>query len=65
MLGAVKVRAYAGNNNELGTACGKMFRTSVLTILDEGESQPADPRLSSPLPSTSQQLLGPKRFVIT
>ena len=29
---------FSGNNIELGTACGKPFGISVLTVLKEGES---------------------------
>merc|ERR1712178_349322 len=38
MLAKTAVHHYSGNNITLGTACGKMFRTSVLTILDVGDS---------------------------
>ncbi len=29
---------YSGNNNDLGTACGKFFRVSMLSITDAGDS---------------------------
>jgi len=32
------VHIFRGNNNELGAACGKSFRTSVLAITDVGDS---------------------------
>ncbi len=32
------VYIYKGNNIELGSACGKPFGVSVLTILDEGKT---------------------------
>jgi len=32
------VYIYNGNNIELGSACGKPFGVSVVTILDEGKS---------------------------
>lgn len=32
------IHIFKGNNNELGSACGKSFRTSVLTITDVGDS---------------------------
>ena len=32
------VHHYSGNNITMGTACGKMFRTSVLSITDIGDS---------------------------
>mmetsp|Transcript_5325 Transcript_5325/g.8824 ORF Transcript_5325/g.8824 Transcript_5325/m.8824 type:complete len:118 (-) Transcript_5325:356-709(-) len=38
MLAKTAVHHYSGNNITLGTACQKMFRTSVLTILDVGDS---------------------------
>jgi len=38
MLAKTAVHAYAGNNIVLGTACGKMFRTSVVSIVDVGDS---------------------------
>merc|ERR1712087_322318 len=38
MLAKTAVHHYSGNNITLGTACGKMFRTSVLTITDIGDS---------------------------
>merc|ERR1712159_579176 len=38
MLAKTSVHHYSGNNITLGTACGKMFRTSVLSITDIGDS---------------------------
>lgn len=38
MLGRVGVHHYTGNNIELGTACGKLFRVGVLSITDAGDS---------------------------
>merc|ERR1712227_1048472 len=38
MLAKTAVHPYAGNNITLGTACGKMFRTSVVTVIDVGDS---------------------------
>ena len=32
------VHHYSGNNNELGTACGKYFRVATLSITDPGDS---------------------------
>jgi large subunit ribosomal protein L30e len=32
------VHQYNGNNLDLGTACGKKFRTAVLSITDIGDS---------------------------
>ncbi|KAL0805087.1 hypothetical protein Bca101_097578 [Brassica carinata] len=38
MLATVGVHHYNGNNVELGTACGKYFRVSCLSIVDPGYS---------------------------
>ena len=38
MLAKTAVHHYSGNNITLGTACGKMFRTSVLSITAMGDS---------------------------
>ena len=38
MLGKVPVHHYAGDNTSLGTACGKFFNCSILSILDGGDS---------------------------
>nr|CCA22308.1 60S ribosomal protein L30 putative [Albugo laibachii Nc14] len=38
MLAKTNVHHFAGNNNELGTACGKYFRVSCMCILDAGDS---------------------------
>ncbi|KAJ5921270.1 60S ribosomal protein [Penicillium verhagenii] len=38
MLAKVPVHHFNGNNIELGTACGKLFRCSTMTILDAGDS---------------------------
>eukprot|EP00002_Diphylleia_rotans_P038398 TRINITY_DN872_c0_g1_i2.p1 TRINITY_DN872_c0_g1~~TRINITY_DN872_c0_g1_i2.p1 ORF type:complete len:116 (-),score=30.34 TRINITY_DN872_c0_g1_i2:37-384(-) len=38
MLSKTGVHHYTGNNIDLGTACGKFYRTSVLTITDAGDS---------------------------
>ena len=38
MLSKTGVHHYAGNNVELGTACGKLHRVSVLTVTDAGDS---------------------------
>lgn len=37
MLSKTGVHHYAGNNVDLGTACGKLHRVSVLTVTDPGE----------------------------
>merc|ERR1711915_391249 len=38
MLAKTGVHHYTGNNIELGTACGKFYRCSVLSITDPGDS---------------------------
>ena len=38
MLAKTSVHHYSGDNTELGTACGKFFNCSVLSILDGGDS---------------------------
>ena len=38
MLAKCGVHHYTGNNSELGTACGKYYRVSVLAITDIGDS---------------------------
>ena len=38
MLSKAQVHHFAGNNSELGTACGKFYRVSVVTVTDAGDS---------------------------
>ena len=38
MLSKTQVHHYSGDNTELGTACGKLFNCSVVSILDGGDS---------------------------
>jgi large subunit ribosomal protein L30e len=38
MLAKTQLHHYHGNNIELGTACGKYFRVSMLTVTDAGDS---------------------------
>lgn len=38
MLAKCQVHHYSGNNSELGTACGKYFRVSVVAVTDAGDS---------------------------
>ena len=38
MLSKTSVHHYAGDNTELGTACGKFFNASCMSILDAGDS---------------------------
>ena len=38
MLAKCQVHHYTGNNSDLGTACGKYFRVSMLSVTDAGDS---------------------------
>lgn len=38
MLAKCQVVHYSGNNSDLGTACGKFFRVSMLSVTDAGDS---------------------------
>ena len=38
LLAKCNVHHYAGNNSELGTACGKFYRVSMVTVIDSGDS---------------------------
>ncbi|KAH8802616.1 putative 60S ribosomal protein L30 [Xylogone sp. PMI_703] len=38
MLSKSPVHHFNGNNIELGTACGKLYRCSTMVILDAGDS---------------------------
>ena len=38
MLAKCAVDHYSGNNNDLGTACGKFYRVSMVSITDAGDS---------------------------
>lgn len=38
MLAKTSVHHYTGDNTELGTACGKLFNCSVVSIIDAGDS---------------------------
>ena len=38
MLAKTGVHHYTGNNVDLGTACGRFYRVSCLSILDTGDS---------------------------
>lgn len=38
MLAKTQVHHYAGDNTALGTACGKFYNCSVLSIVDPGDS---------------------------
>ncbi|KAH7318463.1 50S ribosomal protein L30e-like protein [Stachybotrys elegans] len=38
MLSKAPVHHFQGNNIELGTACGRLFRCGVMVILDAGDS---------------------------
>ena len=39
MLCQCDILPFDGDNVDLGTACGKYFRSSVITIIDAGESE--------------------------
>ena len=38
MLAKAQVHHYSGNNSDLGTALGKFFRVSVVTVVEAGDS---------------------------
>lgn len=38
LLSKTPVHFYSGNNMDLGTACGKHFRSAVLSVTDIGDS---------------------------
>jgi len=38
MLAKAEVHHYSGANAELGTACGKFFRVSMMSVIDGGDS---------------------------
>mmetsp|Transcript_17538 Transcript_17538/g.24739 ORF Transcript_17538/g.24739 Transcript_17538/m.24739 type:complete len:97 (-) Transcript_17538:3725-4015(-) len=38
MLAKTSVHHYKGDNTSLGTACGKLFNCSILSITDAGDS---------------------------
>ncbi|KAJ1730269.1 60S ribosomal protein L30 [Coemansia sp. BCRC 34490] len=38
MLAKTSVHHFSGNNIDLGTACGKLFRVGTLSVLDAGDS---------------------------
>jgi len=38
MLAKVGIHHYDGSNNDLGTACGKFYGASVVTVIDPGDS---------------------------
>ena len=38
MLAKTGVHHFSGDNTELGTACGKYYRVSCMTVLDPGDS---------------------------
>lgn len=39
MLSECDILPFEGDNVDLGTACGKYFRSSVISIIDAGESE--------------------------
>ncbi len=38
LLAKCQVHHYTGNNSDLGTACGKFFRVSMVAITNQGDS---------------------------
>ncbi len=38
MLAKTTVHHFVGNNVDLGTACGKLYRVSAMTVLEPGDS---------------------------
>ena len=38
ILSKVKPLYFPGNNSDLGTACGKLFRISCMAVLEAGDS---------------------------
>ncbi|KAJ2556813.1 60S ribosomal protein L30 [Coemansia sp. RSA 1933] len=38
MLAKTSVHHFSGNNIDLGTACGKLFRVGTMSVLDAGDS---------------------------
>ncbi|KAL3480702.1 50S ribosomal protein L30e-like protein [Aspergillus californicus] len=38
MLAKTPVHHFSGNNIELGTACGRLYRCSTMSVLDAGDS---------------------------
>ncbi|KAJ1668909.1 60S ribosomal protein L30 [Coemansia sp. RSA 1813] len=38
MLAKTSVHHFSGNNIDLGTACGKLFRVGTLSVIDAGDS---------------------------
>ncbi len=38
MLAKTTVHHFKGNNVELGTACGKLYRVATMSIVDAGDS---------------------------
>ncbi|KAJ2400160.1 60S ribosomal protein L30 [Coemansia sp. RSA 2559] len=38
MLAKTSVHHFSGNNLDLGTACGKLFRVGTLSVLEAGDS---------------------------
>mmetsp|Transcript_11442 Transcript_11442/g.18653 ORF Transcript_11442/g.18653 Transcript_11442/m.18653 type:complete len:109 (+) Transcript_11442:66-392(+) len=38
MLAKCTVHHYAGTNSDLGTACGKFYRVSMISVTDQGDS---------------------------
>ena len=56
MLAKTGVHYYSGDNVALGTACGKYFRVSTLSIVDPGDSD-----IIRSVPSDQQQQQQPPK----
>ncbi len=37
-MASIPFREFSGNNTDLGTACGKLFRVGILGVVSEGDS---------------------------
>jgi large subunit ribosomal protein L30e len=37
-IGKIDAITYSGNNTELGSACGKLFRVGCMAIIEPGDS---------------------------
>ncbi|EGR29316.1 hypothetical protein IMG5_158670 [Ichthyophthirius multifiliis] len=37
-LAGINIHKFTGNNVDLGTTCGKLYRCSVMAVLDAGDS---------------------------
>ena len=42
MLAKIKTVPYLGNNTELGSACGKLYRVACMSVIEQGDSDILD-----------------------